>query len=211
MRLHLPLAALLVLLLSTAQTCNKRISADATSYVSWVEDPENGLLAAKKNGTLKFELQFTPLEYRILKEHAEDTLTPASLKNYTAEIKDMQYFTFRISDDRGGDLLKADAASKEDFSSRLQYFSSGMQKDLSLIEGADTLPCLLFHFERAYGIDPRSTFVLGFPLGKKDGPGGVPCTAGKTLLFNDHQLGSGPLYIEIRPENIQQLPYLNLD
>lgn len=200
-----------VIILSTAHTCNKPGAAGARDYINWVENPDNGLLVTKKSGSLTYSLQFTPLEYRILKEHADDTLTESKLTAYTNEIKDMQYYTFRIEDEKGGDLLKADATSKEDFSSRLQYFSSDMQKDLFLIEGNDTLSCLLFHFERSYGIDPRSTFVLGFPLGKKDGPGGYPGVSDRTFFFDDHQLGTGPLFLVIHSPNLQQLPHLNLD
>jgi hypothetical protein len=95
----------------------------------------------------------------------------------------------------------------DEFTSRLAYFTGIMQQDIFLVEGKDTLPCLLYHFERTYGVDPRSTFLLGFPLAQVKNEAMVD----KTLFFDDRGLGSGPVMISISNENLNTLPSLKLD
>lgn len=193
------------------RNCSRtQLSLSPAGYVSWIESEENGLCPSKKIGQLQFDLQYKPLEYIVLKDNAGMKLSPAEMKKQVSEIGDMQYFTLRISSEKGGDLLQSDAMEMAEFSNRLAYFSSGMQKDLKLIEGNDTLNCLLFHFERSFGIDPRSTFVIGFPLAKQDGPGGTSATD-KIFLYDDHELGAGPVMLAIKARQISMLPTLNLE
>ncbi len=198
--------------LSFAHTCNERVaSLEPDGYVNWVEDADNGLSVKKQLNKYTFELQYKPLEYVVLKDNSGKAFTQGEMKKGTNEIGDMQYFTFRISDEKGGDLLRDDITAVDQFSTRLAYFANGMQKDVKLIENNDTLSCLLFHFERTYGVDPRSTFVLGFPLGKKDGKGGMPSAADKIFLFDDHQLGAGPVYMTVGADKLNQVPLLKLN
>jgi hypothetical protein len=195
--------------LSFVHTCNKAcVSLEPTDYINWVENADNGFAVTKQLSKYKFELQYKPLEYVVLQDNYGKLFSEKEMKKSMRDIEDMQYFTFRISDENGGDLLRDEITAVEQFSSRLAYFSSEMQKDVKLIESNDTLPCLLFHFERTYGVDPRSTFVLGFPLGKKDGKGGMPAETDKVFLFDDHQLGAGPIYMTISADKINQVPFL---
>lgn len=193
------------------RNCSKtQLSLSPDEYVSWIENGQNGLCPSKQIGQLQFDLQYKPLEYIVLKDNAGTKLSAAEMKKQVSDIGDMQYFTLRISSEKGGDLLRSDAMEMAEFSNRLAYFSSGMQKDIKLIEGNDTLSCLLFHFERSFGIDPRSTFVIGFPLAKKDRPGGISATD-KIFLFDDHELGAGPVMLAIQARQISMLPTLNLE
>jgi hypothetical protein len=187
-----------------------RIELAPDAYISWVEDPANGILVSKQLNSFGFELQYKPLDYVTLKDNGDPRISSATLSNENTEIGDMQYFTFRISEAKGGDLLRDDVSSVDQFSDRLAYFSSGMQNDVKLIENSDTLSCLLFHFERTYGIDPRSTFTLGFPFAKEDGKGGMPAAYDKIFLYDDHELGTGPVYIKISADKINSIPQLNL-
>lgn len=191
--------------------CNSSVrSLGPADYVNWVEDPENGLHITKAVGETTIELQYKPQDYQVLKDNPQTELSLDEFKSQQAEISDMQYFTLRISNSKGGDLLRSDASGVSDFSQRLAYFSSAMQKDISLIDGKDTVKCLLFHFERSYGIDPRSTFVLGFPFAKNKNtlPGK---NEDKTVLFDDHEIGTGPVMITIEAEKLALLPQLKLD
>ena len=48
----------------------------------------------------------------------------------------------------------------------MRYLSMGIQNDISLINGKDTLPCSIFHFENNGGITPYIRFEIGFDLTK---------------------------------------------
>lgn len=199
-----------ILLISQGRDCGRKPAPlNPVDYVQWVENSENGLAVSKQLAGLNFELQYTPHEYVILRDEPEQTFSAAEMEVMKSGISEMQYFTLRISDEKSGDLLRNDVSCIEDFSARLAYFSSSMQHDLKLIEGNDTLSCLLFHFERTYGVDPRSTFLIGFPFSKSSGMN-IPVSADKTFFFDDHELGTGPVYLTISSKELNQLPPLNL-
>ena len=128
----------------------------------------------------------------------KDTIKTVELKNKIEEYKGLQYFTFRISTESRTELLKKNLTETNDYYGRIQYFSFDMQKDLKLIDGKDTLDCVLFHFERVYGIAPYATFVLGFPNSKQIND--------KTLFYDEKVFGAGRIYLTIRSKNIKRLP-----
>lgn len=197
------MCGLLITQLAMLKTCGNTPQAlERGAYVQWVEAPENGLLLARSIGEYEFALQYKPAEYIVLQENGPD-VPAAKLQQGCADIADMEYFTFRIGKRDGSDLLKDDVSTTDQFTSRLAYFSAAMQHDLFVVSGTDTFPCLLFHFERTYGVDPRSTFLLGFDI-----------TALKNshspaeLIFNydDKELGTGPVLFTLSPEKMFNLP-----
>lgn len=179
--------------------------ATAGEYVEWVEAPGNGLHASRTAGGYVFDVQYKPAEYVVLREQLLMPASEAEMKDETAQLADMQYFTFRISREDSKDLLQDDVATSEDYSSRLVYFTGAMQHDLSLVQNGDTLPCMLFHFERTFGVDARSTFLLGFPQT------GNETASDKTFVFEDHELGTGPVLVTIEKESIKNIPLLKLN
>ena len=188
--------------------CN-HISSEVSvgEYVYWIESGENGLHPSKTIAGYTFDLQFKPSEYVVIREYLSEPANAAELLKQTDSISDMQYFTLRISKEGDQDLLSDDVDSKEEFSSRLVYFTGVMQQDISLIENGDTLPCCLFHFERTFSVDPRSTFLLGFPLSGSKNPDGN----GKVFLYNDRELGTGPIMLSIEQKNIENIPSLKFN
>jgi len=195
---------LLLPLLLLVRSCGEKQSLSPADYVRWVEDESNGLQVRKRIGAYEYTLQFRPHDYVALKDHGPAGLSPALMEEEKTAMADMQYFTLRIAaEDHADDLLKYDTGDDQDYFSRLEYFSAAMQNDLSLAEGKDTLPCLLFHYERTYGIDPHSTFLLAFPKSKY-------AASDKRLIWNDRVLGSGPVHLLIKAENLNRIPHLTL-
>lgn len=186
------------------KTCSisERASLETSDYVGWIENPENGVYVSKEVNGLIFSLQYKPLEYEVMlqEKRAISALELAALKD---SISDMQYYTFRIATTGGSDVQRYDAQNDQDYYARLEYFALEMQNDLQLIDGADTLPCRMFHFERTYGIDPRATFVLAF-----DAKGNTQ--ESKTLIYTDHAFNSGPILLTIESTALEQIPELHL-
>lgn len=200
---------LMIVILVFSQTlalrfCGGVESLTADQYKTWIELPENGLHVSKTIKDYQFDLQYKPAPYAVLQEYGV-LPSSADFETTRAEIAEMQYYTLRISNVSGGDLLKDDVSTIDQFSTRLAYFTNEMQNDISLIENGDTLPCLLFHFERTYGVDPRSTFLLGFDLSQQTGDENP---TDKIFLFEDHELGTGHVMMTIAIEDINKLPSL---
>lgn len=181
-----------------------KVELPVTEYIQWVESADNGLRVKKTISDYTFEVQYKPLDYVVLQDQKRNNLKPAELVTEKNAISDMQYYTFRIEVPKGQDANKFGLNGDQEFYARLEYFSLEMQQDLLLIENGDTLPCLMFHYERTYGIDPRATFVMAFPANRNK-------PADKTFLFSGDRLGVGPVLITISGNDIKNTPALILN
>lgn len=167
-------------------------------YISWVDDKDNGLKVEKMIGEFTYMFQYKPTDYVVIMDIKKDSIGKSELQKKTEEYNGLQYFNFRMSTESGGELLKKNVVDENDYNSRIQYFSFDMQKDIKLIDTKDTLDCVLFHFERVYGLAPYATFLLGFPFTENNG--------NKTLAYDDKIFDSGTIYLTIQSKNIKNLP-----
>jgi len=184
--------------------CAKTILSPA-EYVKWVEEEGNGLTEEKKIGDLVFELQYRPLDYVVMMDTKNMNISKDSLEQRKQQMSGLQHFVLRMRvEGFNDDVLKYNLTNPADYESRVKYFSFQMQNDLKLIDGKDTLYCGVYSYERAFGITPYTTFVLGFPVKEKN----QASVGDKTLLFDDKILGAGPLRITISEKNIENIPQL---
>lgn len=190
-------------------------SVTPMGYMSWMENAGNGIHVQKKIGDYTFMAFYKPLEYVALLDLKKDSITEKKMKEKINEYKGLQYFTFRItSDNQQKELLKTNLNSEEDYYARIEYFSFKLQNDLKLIDGKDTLDCSLFHFERVYGLVSYATFVIGFPLTKKEEKDLATTdkivNGNKTLFYEDRIFGAGNIYMTIKEENLNRIPALTI-
>jgi len=172
-------------------------------YVGWVQNPENGLKMNKVIDDIQFSVQYKPYEYIVCMEERTPSVQDSLLKRKFNELSEMQYFDLTISlVDGAGELLKYRLNSGQQYSERVNYFSFAMQKDIVLVDGKDTIPCELYHFERAYDVMPSGTFLLGF--GKKN----ETLSSSKTLVLYDRVFGKGTIKLTIDKERIKNTPKL---
>lgn len=172
---------------------------DYKAYVQWVESDKSHLSAVKDLDDFEYTLIYKPLDYMVAKEYLNGAITKEQIDSRRKEYGKMQYYTLKIKAKSSNELLGANAGSEQEYYGRLEYFMSAMSSDLQLIDGKDTLPCLLYHYERNYGLAPYSSFVLGFDQGKTP-------AEDKVMVYDDHVLGSGKVMIKIKAEDIKQVP-----
>lgn len=194
--------------------CNqKKISPE--ELIQWVDNPRHGLVVTKEFDEYKISAQFRPLIYEIAIESKDENLSKENLTHKIEELGDLQYFVLRIeSIDKGSDILKKSGLTQEQYSQRLQYFTTFLQHDLTLIDGMDTIPCCLFHFERNYRVAPYSNFMIGFKknLSEYDSIKNEKEVRynDKILVVNDNVLGIGKVVLVIKKENINSIPQMEL-
>ena len=170
-------------------------------YVQWVQNSENGFKKEKTIDDLVFAVQYKPLEYIVCMEERKSELADSIVKKKVSELSDMQYFDLKIMiKNAQGELLKYNLNSQEQYDNRVKYFSFHMQQDIQLIDGNDTIPCSLFHFERAYDITPYSTFLLGFALSNNSKQ------EDKTLIVYDKTFNKGLLKFTFKQNELYNLP-----
>lgn len=188
---------------------SRRLSEDATmeilvadEYISWVEHQKNGLRIQKAIGDYQYNVQYKPVEYVLLKEGHQ--LDKKVLSKQKKELEALEHFTLRLSTVSQKDLLKGNASNYQAYQEILNYYAYEMQKDIHLIDGNDTLACMMYHFERNYGVAPFRNFVLGFERNsrqnKKD----------KVLVIHNQIANQGIVKIKFHSDKLRQVPKVKL-
>jgi hypothetical protein len=175
---------------------------DKQAYVNWVLNPNNGLVKEKQIGEYGLELQYRPLELIVLTENNGVQVDVMELR--CEELSVSQYFNLKLkSKDPLLKVMDIGNQDEQDYYAKLDYFTNGIQADLKLIDGSDTLNCMISVFERTYDLAPYVTFALAFDNKGQN-------TGDKTLYFNGDKLGLGPVYLKIEGEEIKNTPNLIL-
>jgi hypothetical protein len=184
----------------------KPASLGIKEYMAYIDDPSNGLLKTEEIGDFKISVQYRPVEYISVIEvrDADDDLSPAEFSKAMKENENMQFFLLRIA----GTLKKEDAllsglSREEEYYERLSHLIGGIEKNVLLVDGVDTLPCMMHHYERNYKLSDFHNITLIFEK-KKDKQ-----AHDKTLIYDDVMLGIGKIKINITRESINSIPELN--
>lgn len=180
--------------------CNSQSELSPEKYALWAEDQANGLVVEKKIDNYSFTLQYKPAKYQAVKSwmNNPNTKFPALVQEYSG----MQQFNLKIDAGGSQEFLRTDIGSTNEFFERVDYFNGRAQEDIKLIDGNDTLTCVLYHFERSFNAAPYCTLILGFPLSKKGKVGEIN---DKILVFNDQVLNVGKINIGISGADINKL------
>ncbi|MBC7774792.1 MAG: hypothetical protein H7246_05075 [Phycisphaerae bacterium] len=187
-----------VVLLLLYCSCQNGLSPD--QYQKWLTAHFKELSSSQQQNGINATLTWLPADGLAIKEVGtqDKTALAAARKEYEG----LEYYRLRIALQSGqGDVLQFQAANTDEYYQRVEYFSFGMQHDLSLLAGTDTLPCKLFHFERNYGAAPYADFMLGFeekPENKSD----------RTLLYLDRVFSDTLIRLTIDKEKFQGVPVL---
>ena len=192
--LHIKLLSTTSILLLLFSCGKKKLSA--SDYMKYIEDENNGLKIKKQIGSIEYAALYKPLDYVLLKEHVNDNVIKQQ------EGDGLQYFSLHYSvKNSNADILKVNLASSQEYYERENYFSFGLQNDLCLVEGKDTLHCQLFNYVHSYGLSPAADFVLAFD--KKKGE-----QEDETLVIDDKTFGGGIIKMKIDKNDIENIPEL---
>lgn len=198
---------LLILLNLSFGGCNKKDLSPA-DYVSYCNDPGNGLKQEKTIQDIKYTLQYEPAEYLMAEKTGARDINKVQYKELGKQFSGLQYFVLRIEALNGeADPLKVGISDKQAYFDRIQYVSFEVQNDLKVLEGNDTLQCRIAHLERMYNIAPFVSLVLGFDMS--------PISAGskikdKVFIYSDKTFGTGTVRFVIRSKDIEQLPSIKI-
>lgn len=171
-------------------------------YADWMQQHHLTLKTSKNVGAFSMEATYLPADWLAIKEAG--TANTTQIATARQAYAGLEYYQLRIALQSGqGDLLQFGASSTGEYYQRVEYFSFGLQNDLRLLVGADTLPCKLFHFERNYGAAPYADFMLGFE--EKGGN-----NFDRTVICYDRVFTQSQILLIIPAENIDRVPTLKL-
>jgi hypothetical protein len=90
------------------------------------------------------------------------------------------------SDSLDQELLKYGLTDEMEYQNRITYYSFNMNKDIFLVVGTDTLPCVTYQWERGFDLSRKLVFQLVFSA--KDWKGKVD---GFQLVYYDRVFNNG--------------------
>jgi hypothetical protein len=196
--------AIAILLLGSCQRNGHQLSV--REYIQWIDEEENQLTVEKKIDNYYFQLFYKPHEFIVLKDLNEKQADNTQLAEKLKSLAGTQYFSLRVENLMPGakDLLNGIAVTELDYQQKLEYCNSYLSADIKLIDGNDTLPCVLYHFERNYGVAPFNVINLAFE--NKNIHADKPND--KCLVYDDKLFGTGPVLLTIKAETLANLPTL---
>lgn len=168
-------------------------------YVTWISNPENGLIKKQKVEDLSYSLQYKPADYMVCMEERKDNISANELSEKRKEYSELEYYDLKIEMEKGqGELLKHHIPISSSYEQRVNYYAFKMQKDIYMVSAGDTISCAMFHFERAYDIAPYSKFLLAFAKTKND--------KDKIIVFDDKIFNKGIFKFRFSQEEIKNIP-----
>lgn len=175
----------LVLLVGCGQS---RLSPER--FITYIEDPDNGLIQTKEFGEYRFTLIYTPPEYMAVKRGQSNT---DSISKFAADNKTSRNFTLRLE-------TVPRQTDKKQLDEQLIYFLDYYaESSIKLHEGNANYPCLMFLREQTMGLAPYQNILLSFNAteGIKDD---------MTIEINADGLGVGVVNFKIKKEDITEIP-----
>jgi len=177
---------------TSEDTIKTLVFNDHAELVSYIDTKANPFVKEKRINEFKYSSILKPVDYLIAKKRVDEN-NPNLKKE---DFEDLQYFDLRINiEEFNQEFIKYNLNSAHQYSERVNYCAFKMQNDIKLIDGHDTLNCVLFHHERAFNVVPYGHFILGFE--KSNHPEKL-----KTLVFHDNLFNNGIIKFTFSPKNI---------
>ena len=124
-------------------------------YISWVQNPENGLKKQIEFQNFVVDVQYKPTDYMLLTNKGAD-------KSDGNALDSMQYYNLSMR------VPKEFCQQMESNQELRDYLSYGFQDDIYIEQSNDSLPCILFHYERTLAMKCVASYVLGFENPSQD-------------------------------------------
>lgn len=175
----------------------------AGEYVSWVENPDNGLRRTKELNGFSVIAQYRPLDYIICSESKNITLTNEDYERRKSELSGLEYYQVRLQA-TGSDPLMAGTSDQNMYHMRNNYLMFDQQMNISLLRNNDTIPCALYHFVNYQGLAPYADILLGFVADST-------FAGDRELIYDDELFGFGPIHYTFSEDELNAVPELELN
>lgn len=128
---------------------------NSVDLIKWYKEFKHEFVHEKTIDEYTFKVEFIPQSVFLLSEFQSIGLeNKKDVISRDSQLSD--YLVCRITFSKSNPLssfLSAEDYSPEEYSSRLSYFISHIQKDIYLIDEVDTLKSQIYHFENTYGLE----------------------------------------------------------
>jgi hypothetical protein len=173
-------------------------------FVDWCADEEHKLNKVKDISDMRYSLSYMPAEAMAFLELRKEEYDITKFQKTKESYSEMSYFNFKIRAlETKGELLKYRLSSPYQYENRVKYMSFGIENDIYLVQGKDTLHPGLCHFERIFEVAPYATIMLAFDNKKfnKDQE--------FTIVYNDRLFEKGFVKFNYRNKQLINLPKIS--
>lgn len=193
----------IILVLGTLVISSCGRSLAPKDYVTYVQNPDNGLFVSSNVNGVKYTLQYQPTDYLVMLEEKSFSIPSEIFKAQYDRFKGMEHYVFHIDTKDMDALISKLKDTSKIKNSLTEYFDFRIQKDIKLLEGGDTIPCGIAQCESSMGMLPYYSFVIGFPNREYTGD--------REFLFSNKKIGTGEVKLVVKGQSIQNLPKLKMN
>lgn len=191
----------------TEQTDVENYTSESVSvkeFVDWCADEDHKLTKTKDISEMRYNLSYLPSEAMAFLELRTKEYDLAGFQKIKEKYSEMTYFNFKIKVINGsGELLKHQLSSPSQYEARVKYMSFQMEKDIYLVQGNDTIPPGLFHFERIFEVAPYATIMFAFDNKKFNKDDGF------TIVYHDRLFQKGLVKFNYKNRQLINLPNIS--
>jgi hypothetical protein len=179
----------------------RELKVPVSEYVTWLETNGTQLRSEQTIGDLTYRVTRLPSDMLALREAGSDA-SAEELAEAKSHYTGLIYFRLEIiANGHNGELLKKDLVSPQQYDERVRYASFGVQKDVSIKVGDDSLVCAMAQFERSFDVAPKATFLIAFDTDENQAD-----SSAVTILFNDQLFNNGLIRFTWNPGEINAYP-----
>ena len=193
---------ILVLFLACSTTPS---TLPSNEYLKWMSEKSNGLVKEKTIGEITVAACYRSPDAMALIRAGENA-TAKEWKVARKESGNMQYYFVSYQLNKSNqDILKYNLSDESEYFGRSNYLSFGIDKDVYVLCGKDSLPCRLHQFTPHYGLSPKAEIVFAFDepdsLHKYD----------HTLVIEDQLFSLGILRFQFDAQDLKKIPSIHFD
>jgi hypothetical protein len=200
-----------LLFIAALTGCTGRKETDSVQqYLSWINDPEAGLVQRRQVNNLLLSVKYLPPQYLASRDRDLSPEGKDSMARYYSESKAflLTITPLAAPDKEPGksDVMFYDLKDFQEYKQRSHTMNFEMEEYVKLIAGNRTYHPVLSSLENTYGLEEGRNVYLVF----SDDQRGKELNAAAELdiVFNDELFSTGLNHFVFRKEKLDNLPHL---
>lgn len=196
-------SVLLFLIAIIAWSCGTKNGISVNEYVSWFGKKDCPVKKTIEVEGYQYELRYLTADCMALKDLSKEELSKRKLKEELKAREGLFYFLLRVTP-----VEEKKQKFVEEESKSISWLSFKSKEDIKVIQGADTLSCVMDLFEPSLGIMPYQSFNIGIlkPENKKEENPDTDIT----LTFMDRVNSGKQIVFTIKASDFKQIPTYKL-
>jgi len=178
------------------------------NYINKLHKSEGTFIQTKTFNGTDIKVMYQPPQYQACKQViSSEGKNNVDLGPLIEDYSNSFNYVLRMESPSSSGFLQNIISDQMEYQELVEYFSFGIQDDLSMVLGEEEFPCSFVHFERNYDVAPIVQIQIGFNI-NDDIKNRIKTSEEWTLRFNAERFGIGPLNFLFQTEILNDKPYI---